>query len=263
MKDEIAAAVVFLTQLVKKNPHLTEVQVDQFQNNLASVLLERFKNHWYQTAPSKGQGYRCIRINDTEPVDPVLETAAKNSGMNYVDLGLPNELTLWVDPSEVSCRLGENHGCYTVVAQFRDGSSENIARSPDIDRLLAKHVEKKQADHAKFVLATTTRSNQKDPALRASPPSYSYHTVPQSFSSHTQGWEAPIYQAGDGYYPNNGWESWGSSHQPGSPSSNSAKSRSPHMRPHNRNLTPNRLSNFSSHPSEKFRWGKSGNIAKA
>ena len=107
MKDEIAAAVVFLTQLVKKNPHLTEAQVDQFQNNLASVLLERFKNHWYQTTPTKGQGYRCIRINDTEPVDPVLETAAKNSGMKYVDLGLPNELTLWVDPSEVSCRSVE------------------------------------------------------------------------------------------------------------------------------------------------------------
>ena len=149
-----------------------------------------------------------------------------------------------------------------MVAQFRDGSSENIARSPDIDRLLAKHVEKKQADHAKFILATTTRSNQKDPALRASPPSYNYSTTPQSFSSHTQGWEAPIYQAADGYYPNNGWESWGSQ-QPASPNNNLAKSRSPHMRPHNRNLPPNRLSNFSSHPSEKFRWGKSGNIAKA
>ena len=104
MKDEIAAAVVFLSQLLRKNQSLPCDQVDQFQNHLSACLLERFKDHWYSTRPSKGQGYRCIRINDTEPIDPVLENAAKNSGLSYRDLGLPNELTLWVDPAEVTCR---------------------------------------------------------------------------------------------------------------------------------------------------------------
>jgi protein Tob/BTG len=99
--------VVFLTQLIRKNQSLAQEQVDQFQNHLSACLLARFKDHWYCTRPSKGQGYRCIRINDTEPIDPVLENAAKNSGLKYYDLGLPNELTLWVDPAEVTCRYGQ------------------------------------------------------------------------------------------------------------------------------------------------------------
>ena len=46
---------------------------------------------------------RCIRVNRVSP-DPVLLKAAEESGLKFNDLQLPNELTLWVDPSEVTCR---------------------------------------------------------------------------------------------------------------------------------------------------------------
>ena len=104
MRDEISAAVVFLTRLVRKNEHLSDEQVKEFSSNLSKVLTARFKNHWYQDAPTKGQGYRCIRVNETDPTDPVLVKAATDSGLKYCDLNLPTELTLWVDPCEVCCR---------------------------------------------------------------------------------------------------------------------------------------------------------------
>ena len=104
MREEIAAAVVFLKRLIKKNESLTEEQVQKFCDSLSALLVEKFRNHWYEEDPMKGQGYRCIRINDSGPVDSVLDKAASNSGLTYGDLALPPELTLWVDPKEVCCR---------------------------------------------------------------------------------------------------------------------------------------------------------------
>ncbi|KAB7506301.1 hypothetical protein Anas_08231 [Armadillidium nasatum] len=36
------------------------------------------------------------------------------------DLNLPLELTVWVDPNEVSCRFGEHKGSYCTVASFNE-----------------------------------------------------------------------------------------------------------------------------------------------
>lgn len=47
---------------------------------------------------------RCIRMNRYQLKDPLLEKACLESNMDYEDLGLPKELTVWVDPYEVCCR---------------------------------------------------------------------------------------------------------------------------------------------------------------
>ncbi|CAH1796057.1 unnamed protein product [Owenia fusiformis] len=118
MKDEIASAVVFLTAFIKKNENLSKEQVKEFSAKLSQLFVDKFKNHWYDDCPTKGQGYRCIRINESRPFDPVLEKAANDVGVKYEDLKLPTELTLWVDPMEVCCRFGENHGACSTVASF-------------------------------------------------------------------------------------------------------------------------------------------------
>ena len=64
----------------------------------------RFEKHWFPDLPSKGQGYRCIRVNGVSPVDLTLEMAAFKCGLRYKDLKLPTELTVWVDPNEVCYR---------------------------------------------------------------------------------------------------------------------------------------------------------------
>ena len=107
MKDEISAAADFLTRLVSKNECLAGDKVDQFHQELEEVLTEKFKNHWFPEKPSKGQAFRCIRINENIRREPALEQVCKNIGVEYTDLMLPLELTLWIDPEDVTCRYVE------------------------------------------------------------------------------------------------------------------------------------------------------------
>ncbi len=117
MKDEIAAAVVFLTRLINLKRTFTTEQMSKLSENLVSSLIEKFRNHWYEEKPSKGQAFRCIRIAEDEPRDSVLARAAKKSGLHYDDMSLPNDFTLWVDPLEVVCRFGEK-GTICPIAEF-------------------------------------------------------------------------------------------------------------------------------------------------
>lgn len=58
--------------------------------------------HYFQ-----GSAFRCLKTG--EPTDPVLEIAARESGVPVSDIleNLPAELSVWVDPGEVSYRIGE------------------------------------------------------------------------------------------------------------------------------------------------------------
>ncbi|XP_038622246.1 protein BTG3 isoform X2 [Tachyglossus aculeatus] len=103
MKNEIAAVVFFFTKLVRKNDKLGKEAVERFAEKLTVILQEKYKNHWYPEKPSKGQAYRCIRVNRFQRVDPDVLKACEHSRILYSDLDLPRELTLWVDPCEVCC----------------------------------------------------------------------------------------------------------------------------------------------------------------
>lgn len=83
---------------------LTEEKIKKFSQKLIEILTQRYQNHWYPGQPSKGQAYRCIRINQNCRVDCSIELACQHVGISYESLRLPVELTLWIDPSEVTCR---------------------------------------------------------------------------------------------------------------------------------------------------------------
>ena len=104
MRDEISAAVLFLTRLIEKGENFNHDQIEHFKLCLSETLVERFENHWFPDKPDKGQGYRCIRVNGVNRREPALEKAALASGIKYEDMKLPCELTIWVDPNEVCCR---------------------------------------------------------------------------------------------------------------------------------------------------------------
>lgn len=48
--------------------------------------------------------HRCIRINSGVLRDDVLLKACEESELTPSELGLPSELTLWIDPLEVCAR---------------------------------------------------------------------------------------------------------------------------------------------------------------
>lgn len=165
MREEIEAAALFLTRLVNKNlsqpnssassihSHSSESssssltsdsppgfeehtttgrangneldRAEQFRLCLTEALYERFHNHWFPEQPTKGQAYRCIRLNEWDRHDTTIQKACSQCGIDYKDLQLPVELTLWVDPSEVTCRFGENKGSHCLVAKFKDGQIQD------------------------------------------------------------------------------------------------------------------------------------------
>ncbi|XP_052045558.1 protein BTG4 [Apodemus sylvaticus] len=116
MRDEIATAVFFVTRLVKKHEKLSTQQIEAFALKLMTVLFEKYRGHWHPDCPSKGQAFRCIRINHNENKDPVLERACSESNVNFFHLGLPKEMTIWVDPYEVCCRYGEKKHPFTIAS---------------------------------------------------------------------------------------------------------------------------------------------------
>ncbi|XP_041865172.1 protein BTG3 [Melanotaenia boesemani] len=129
MRREIAAVVFFLKRLVKKREKLESPKIELFVERLAVALQEKFKGHWYPENPSKGQAYRCIRVNGFHRQDPELFRACWESGVQYSDLGLPHELTLWVDPGEVCCRYGEQNPCFSVATfSSNDEDDKDVAK---------------------------------------------------------------------------------------------------------------------------------------
>lgn len=65
----------------------------------------------------QGSAFRCLKTGD--PIDAVLDRAARESGVPITDIleNLPAELAVWVDPGEVSYRIGEK-GAVKVCGSF-------------------------------------------------------------------------------------------------------------------------------------------------
>ncbi|KAK3509109.1 hypothetical protein QTP70_020224 [Hemibagrus guttatus] len=122
MKEEIAATVFFVARLAKKHGKLERSCRERFAVAFSSILFETYKSHWYPEKPCKGQAFRCLRMNKAQMRDPIINCACERSGVDYDNLGLPKEITIWVDPGEVSCRYGEKTTpfCVTLLEGQKD-----------------------------------------------------------------------------------------------------------------------------------------------
>lgn len=106
MKEEVQCGCDFLSNLLMTR-HLPTQFTKPFKRRMEELLMERYKNHWDTSNPNKGSAYRCIRINGRR-LDPVVKEAAKVTGLSNIAEYLPSELTLWIDPFDVSYRFGED-----------------------------------------------------------------------------------------------------------------------------------------------------------
>lgn len=128
MKPEITAAVGFLSRFLRVKGHVNERQLQTFSQTLQDMLAEQYKHHWFPDRPCKGSGYRCIRIN--HKMDPLVGQAGQRIGLTIQQLYLllPSELTLWVDPFEVSYRIGED-GSICVLYESQPSATTNNSTS--------------------------------------------------------------------------------------------------------------------------------------
>ncbi|KAK2821111.1 hypothetical protein Q7C36_020454 [Tachysurus vachellii] len=131
MVPEIKAAVSFVVRLLRNSGVLPDTQLQVFRDCLQQALSDRYRHHWFPDRPQKGSGYRCIRIN--HEMDPLIGGAASRMGLSAERLFslLPRELTLWIDPYEVSYRIGEDGSiCVLYEAEPPASSPAASALSP-------------------------------------------------------------------------------------------------------------------------------------
>jgi len=129
---EVQQAIKLLRDFLEMNRRIHPDKIDCFCNRLERLLIERYANHWHPQRPHKGSAYRCLRLSERH-MDPVIATAAKESGVSKDELAstLPTELTVWIDPYDVSYRIGEDGSICQLFEASKDdvieGSKTNMA----------------------------------------------------------------------------------------------------------------------------------------
>jgi protein Tob/BTG len=124
MKLELLSASNFLVHLVRlARRNVPDSQLQKFNECLIEVLRRRYRDHWFPEKPFKGSGFRCLRINGK--MDPLIGQAGEAAGLTskFLKQIFPGELTMWIDPLEVSYRIGEN-GSICVLYEHQEGVSE-------------------------------------------------------------------------------------------------------------------------------------------
>ena len=122
MKLEIESAVNFLTHLMRlsSKKKISEQKLNRFSVCLQNILENRYKFHWYPERPFKGSGYRAIRI--FHRMDPIIKQAGEQCGISPKLLTelLPLEMTIWIDPQEVSYRFGSDSSIH-LIYEYKEG----------------------------------------------------------------------------------------------------------------------------------------------
>ena len=104
MDIETQVAVQFVVSFLSGN--FSQELVDKYGKILLKLLVEKFQDHWYPENPAKGSAYRCVTIE--KHIDVVLAKATLEADIDaeLLQQSLPKRLDLWIDPSEVSYRIG-------------------------------------------------------------------------------------------------------------------------------------------------------------
>jgi len=137
MKREVYSAVNFVARLLQTtNRNVDPGLVDNFSRALVGCLCERFDTHWFPEKPFKGSAYRCVRITQLG-MDPVLSKVGEAVGMTTEALYnlLPHELTVWIDPAEVSYRIGEEGSICVLYDGSDDEDSSSSSSSSNLSDL--------------------------------------------------------------------------------------------------------------------------------
>ena len=139
MREEISVAERFLTQLLldPEKPQLKIAALVGFGLTLRRVLILKYENHWYPLSPYRESEYRCIRLGQgssktkNSEIDPVYIKTLSRCGITIEEFlnRMPENLTIWIDPGEVSYRIGE---CGKIKTLYETVAS-NIYKRLDLN----------------------------------------------------------------------------------------------------------------------------------
>lgn len=132
MRQEVDSAVEFIAKILSTHGirlKLDSERIESFRRMLMICMYDHYQNHWFPDKPFKGSAYRCLRIVN-QKMDPLIIKAGAEIGLTESQLldFLPAEFTMWVDPSEVSYRIGEEGSIGVLYGD--DSSSDDSSDSP-------------------------------------------------------------------------------------------------------------------------------------
>lgn len=146
MKEEVSVAVNFITKLIQrstKNSPIDKDQLELFKTHLSDLLCHHYANHWFPEQPTRGQGFRSLAFNEADLNESIIEEAALAAGLTYQQLHLPSDVTIWVDPRDVSSRLGDHQGSFFSLATFK-ADGQVVLEEIDLDEIQKKNREYKE-----------------------------------------------------------------------------------------------------------------------
>jgi protein Tob/BTG len=139
MREEISVAERFLTQLLldPEKPQLKIAALVDFGLTLRHILILKYENHWYPLSPYRESEYRCIRLGKgssttkSSEIDPVYIRTLSRCGITTEEFlnRMPENLTIWIDPGEVSYRIGE----YGKVKTLYETVASNLYKRLDLN----------------------------------------------------------------------------------------------------------------------------------
>jgi len=111
MLIEIKTACQFLTNYISSQ--VTESQSKLFGLILSTLLRAKYASHWDLNNPNKGNAYRAITIFN-ERLDSTILSAAQAASIPNIGKYLPSDLCLWIDPHNVSYKIGDYGNIITL-----------------------------------------------------------------------------------------------------------------------------------------------------
>ncbi|XP_034045668.1 protein Tob2 [Thalassophryne amazonica] len=187
MHLEVKVALNFIVSYLYNK--LPRRRADLFGEELERILVSRFEGHWYPEAPLRGSAFRCIHLG--APRDPVVELAAKRSGLDTEEVraNVPAELSVWIDPYEVSYQIGEKGAVKVLYLEDPPGLGCESDRAEGVVREDKEDTEVEEAKNVGFnpeAQVFVPVGNQASPAvmppLSSSPTLLSAQSCPGLFT---------------------------------------------------------------------------------
>ncbi|XP_029914121.1 protein Tob2 [Myripristis murdjan] len=131
MHLEVKVALNFIVSYLYNK--LPRRRADLFGEELERILVSRFEGHWYPESPLRGSAFRCLHLG--APRDPVVELAAKRSGLDTEEVraNVPAELSVWIDPYEVSYQIGEKGAVKVLYLEDPPGLGNEGERAEGVN----------------------------------------------------------------------------------------------------------------------------------
>ena len=182
---ELQVASWFLASNLNQNaqPPLSHQHILDFQRELASVLEQKYANHWHPETPERGHAYRSVLIDQTRLIDDVIVAAARRANVPGITQRLSKlpSLLMWIDPRNVTVQYLPSNRQQVLY----DGNIPSAPASPPKNQTFPNRlpiVDPATGTNVILPAATYVQTadnrHSKTLFIQQQPPQFAHHQIP-------------------------------------------------------------------------------------